>query len=146
VPVFFGRKGIVRFLRESARIDRGDATWLLRWPRAIFTRRFEKHEGEFDPGQRIANFAIVGGVLVLVGTGIGMTMLHGGSLFALLAKLHLVAAFLLTVVLAGHILIASGVFPGYRGVWRSMHGGRVPEETAKRLWPEWTEDGEPTDL
>jgi hypothetical protein len=38
------------------------------------------------------------------------------------------------------VLIALGVLPGYRGVWRSMHlGGRVAETTAKRVWPGWTE-------
>jgi len=39
-----------------------------------------------------------------------------------------------------YILIAAGVLPGDRGVWRSMHlGGRLHEETAHRLWPAWTE-------
>jgi formate dehydrogenase subunit gamma len=59
--------------------------------------------------------------------------------FAVLVKVHLVVAALLTALLAGHILIATGVLPGYRSVWRSMHGGRVPEKTARRLWPGWTE-------
>src|SRR5437899_5311615 len=48
--------------------------------------------------------------------------------------------FILTPVLAGHLLIALGVLPGYRGVWRSMHfSGRIPIETAWRVWPGWTE-------
>jgi len=43
-------------------------------------------------------------------------------------------------VIAGHVLVAIGVLPGYRGVWRSMHlGGRVADETAHRVWPGWTE-------
>ena len=38
------------------------------------------------------------------------------------------------------LLIALGVLPGYRGVWRSMHfSGRIPIETAWRVWPGWTE-------
>jgi hypothetical protein len=38
------------------------------------------------------------------------------------------------------VLVAIGVLPGYRGVWRAMHlGGRVSVETARRLWPAWAE-------
>jgi hypothetical protein len=50
------------------------------------------------------------------------------------------------------VLVAIGVLPGYRGVWRAMFGGgRVREETARRVWPGWTEramrgrDGERAD-
>ena len=54
--------------------------------------------------------------------------------------MHTWATFIVTPLLAGHVLIALGVLPGYRGVWRSMHlGGRVPEATARRIWPGWTE-------
>jgi hypothetical protein len=43
-------------------------------------------------------------------------------------------------VLAGHLLVAIGVLPGYRGVWRAMHlAGRVPVATARRIWPGWAE-------
>ncbi len=42
------------------------------------------------------------------------------------------------VVLVGHMVVASGVLPGYRGVWRSMHlGGRLPVAVARRIWPAW---------
>jgi formate dehydrogenase subunit gamma len=51
---------------------------------------------------------------------------------------HRWATYLITPVLLGHILIAAGVLPGYRGVARSMHlGGRLPVEVARRLWPGW---------
>jgi len=75
-------------------------------------------------------------------------VLHGGPLFALLNRIHRWSTFAITPILAGHVLVAIGVLPGYRGVWRAMHlGGRVSEETARRLWPAWTErsvrDAEP---
>jgi hypothetical protein len=77
---------------------------------------------------------------VLTATGIGMTALHGGPVFALLSRIHRWTTFVVTPVLVGHVVVAIGVLPGYRGVWRAMHrGGRVPEETARRLWPAWTE-------
>jgi formate dehydrogenase subunit gamma len=67
-------------------------------------------------------------------------MLHGGPVFAVLAKIHLWTAIVVTPVILGHLLIAVGVLPGYRGVWRAMfRGGRVPEETARRVWPGWAE-------
>jgi A/G-specific adenine glycosylase len=45
-------------------------------------------------------------------------------------------AIAITPVLLGHIVIAAGVLPGYRGVWRSMHlGGRLRKDTADRVWP-----------
>lgn len=55
-----------------------------------------------------------------------------------LRRVHRWATYLVTPVLLGHILIAAGVLPGYRGVARSMHlGGRLPVEVARRLWPGW---------
>ena len=139
-----GARAIPTFLRETVRHDRGDLRWFLRWPRGVFTGRFARHEGEWDPGQRIANVVIVIGLLVLILTGVGLAMLHGGHLFAWLAKVHKWTAIVMTPVLLGHILIAAGVLPGYRGVWRSMHlGGHLRQETSHRLWPGWTEERTP---
>lgn len=139
-PLVLGRPGIATFVRESIRRDPGDARWWSRWPVGAVTGRFARHEGHFDPGQRVANVLIVGSLVALAATGIAMTVLHGGRAFAWFAKVHQWATFLVTPLLLGHLLIALGVLPGYRGVWRSMHlGGRVPEATARRVWPGWTE-------
>jgi formate dehydrogenase subunit gamma len=139
-PLPFLMRGVVTFVRETLRYDRGDAGWLLRWPLGVFTGRFRRHEGHFDPGQRLANVAIVGLLLLLVGSGVGLVLIHAGPLFAILAFVHRIATILFTVVIAGHILIAIGILPGYRGVWRSMHlGGRLSLDTARRVWPGWTE-------
>ncbi len=140
LPFVKGRKGIATFVRETFRRDRGDARWWVRWPAGVLTGRFGRHEGHFDPGQRVANVLLVGGLLVLVGTGLGLSFLHGGPLFARLAKVHVWTTYAVTVLIVGHILIALGILPGYRGVWRSMHlGGKVSEETTRRVWPGWTE-------
>jgi cytochrome b subunit of formate dehydrogenase len=142
--VLFGHRSILPFARETFRRDRGDARWWRRLPAAAFTGRFGRHEGEFDPGQRLANVVIVGGLLVLTATGIGLTMLHGGAMFAWMAKIHRWTALVVTAAIAGHVLVAAGLLPGYRGVWRSMHlGGRVSLRTARRLWPGWTDRAEP---
>ena len=140
VPFVLGWRGIATFVRETIRRDPGDGRWWVRWPAGTFTGRFGRHEGHFDPGQRVANVAIVGGLLVLTVTGIAMTILHGGPTFAWLNKVHRITTFVVTPFIVGHLLIAVGVLPGYRGVWRSMHlGGRVSEDTARRIWPAWTE-------
>src|SRR5262245_48699598 len=140
VAIALGHRGVRTFVRETFRRDAGDARWWARWPRAILTGAFARHEGTFDPGQRVANVLIVGGLLALTASGIALTLLHGGPVFAWLAKIHLWTAVVVTPVILGHVLVSVGVLPGYRGVWHSMHlGGRVPEETARRVWPGWTE-------
>jgi cytochrome b subunit of formate dehydrogenase len=140
VGVVIGFRGVITFVRETFRVDHGDGRWFLRWPAGALTGRFARHEGHFDPGQRVANVILVGGLLVLTGTGIAMTTLHGGPVFARLAQIHRWTTIVLTPVIVGHTLIAVGVLPGYRGVWRAMHaGGRVPLATARRVWPAWTE-------
>jgi hypothetical protein len=106
----------------------------------IVTGRFPRHEGHFDPGQRIANIAMVLGLGSVTGSGIAMALLHGGPAFVWLVPLHRWSTYLLIPLLVGHIVIAAGVLPGYRGVWRSMHlGGRLRVGVARRVWPGWTE-------
>jgi formate dehydrogenase subunit gamma len=140
VPLPFLARSAIGFVRETLRYDPGDGWWLLRWPTAVFTGRFRRHEGHFDPGQRLANIAIVGLLGLLIATGIGLVFVHVGPLFAILNVAHRLATFAFTAVILGHILIAVGILPGYHGVWRSMHlGGRLRLDTAKRVWPGWTE-------
>jgi cytochrome b subunit of formate dehydrogenase len=140
IPLVIGWQGIATFVRETFRRDAGDGRWWRRWPAGALTGRFGRHEGHFDPGQRVANVAIVVALAVLTATGIALTVLHGGPVFATLTKIHKWSTFVVTPLIAGHLLIAIGVLPGYRGVWRAMHlGGRVAEETARRVWPGWTE-------
>jgi formate dehydrogenase subunit gamma len=140
VSLVINRNGVVSFVRETLRLDRGDMAWLARWPRALFSGRFGRHEGHFDPGQRLANIVMVLCFAGLLGSGAGLAVLGGGPAFAWLHRIHTWATFILTPLIAAHVLVAIGVLPGYRGVWRSMHlGGRLPLDTARRLWPGWTE-------
>jgi formate dehydrogenase subunit gamma len=139
-PLPFAARGVATFVRETFRYDRGDASWLVRLPAAALTGRFRRHEGHFDPGQRIANLAIVGLLVALIVSGVGLVVIESGPLFAVMNLVHRVSTIAFTVVIAGHIVVASGILPGYRGAWRSMHlGGRLRLATARRLWPAWTE-------
>jgi cytochrome b subunit of formate dehydrogenase len=135
-----GLGGFVRFVIESLRFRRDDWVWFRRWPGALVTGRFPRHEGRFDPGQRLANVALLLCLVAVTGSGAAMALLHGGPAFVWLVVVHRWSTYLLIPLVAGHVLIASGVLPGYRGVWRSMHlGGRLEESVARRLWPGWLE-------
>lgn len=138
-----GTRAAATFAAESMRFRRSDLGWFLRWPKALLTGRFARHEGHFDPGQRIANIILVAILATLVVSGVGMALLHGGPVFAVLVHVHRWSTYAVTPVLLGHILIAAGIVPGYRGVWRSMHlGGHLDVEVARRVWPAWLERNE----
>jgi cytochrome b subunit of formate dehydrogenase len=140
IGLVVGGRAAITFVVESLRFRRHDIGWFLTWPKALLTGRFARHEGHFDPGQRIANIALVLLLAALVGSGVGMALLHGGATFAVLVLVHRWSTYAITPVLLGHILIAAGLLPGYRGVWRSMHlGGRLDARVARRLWPAWFE-------
>jgi formate dehydrogenase subunit gamma len=127
-----------RFVRESTVREPGDLRWLAALPRAALTGRFPHHDGQYDPGQRLANVVMLATLAALAASGLGMLYLPSRSVSLLAADVHRWAAFLLTPVLLGHIVVAAGVLPGYCGVWRSMHlGGRLPRAVARRIWPGW---------
>lgn len=83
---------------------------------------------------------MAGLLAALAASGAGLAVVHGGPAFVWLLRVHRWSTYALTPVLAGHVVIACGALPGYRGVWRAMHlGGRVDGRVARRLWPEWGE-------
>jgi cytochrome b subunit of formate dehydrogenase len=140
LALVLGRRGWRIFWRESVRFHRGDAAWFRRWPAAIFTGRFGSHEGRFDPGQRIANLVLVVTLLALVVSGVGLALVSGGPAFVWFAQVHRWSTYVVTPVVVGHVVIASGILPGYRGVWRAMHlGGHLRRTDAHRIWPAWTD-------
>lgn len=138
--VGLGWRAARTLLTDSVRFRRADLRWFRRWPGAVFTGRFHRHEGHFDPGQRIMNLALVVLLLALIVSGVGLVMVSGGPEFVVYNRIHRWSTYLLTPVLAGHIVVAAGLLPGYRGAWRAMHlGGRLPAPVAERLWPAWLE-------
>lgn len=138
VTLAWGWRGALTMLIESITFRRSEASWFARWPGAVWSGRFGYHEGHFDPGQRIANLVMVGGLIVLSATGLGLIAVKGGAVFVWLDRVHRWATYVVTPVILGHVVVAAGLLPGYRGSWRAMHlGGRVSPETAERLWPRW---------
>ncbi|MGH8823151.1 MAG: cytochrome b/b6 domain-containing protein [Jiangellaceae bacterium] len=125
---------------DSVRLRRSELRWFARWPAAVFTGRFGRHEGHFDAGQRIANIVMVVLLVALTVSGIGLYLVSGGPAFVWFNRIHRWSTYLFTPVIVGHVLIAAGVLPGYRGVWRAMHlGGRLRARDAERVWPGWSE-------
>jgi cytochrome b subunit of formate dehydrogenase len=146
VGIAFGARAARTFIVETLRHRRSDAKWFMAWPRAVFTGRFAHHYGHFDPGQRVANVVMVGGLVILAASGIGLVVVHGGQTFVWLLRIHRWATYVLTPVVIGHVFVALGILPGYRGVWRAMHGrGDVADDTARRLWPAWAKRAEAAD-
>ncbi len=138
IGVTIGARASRTLFAESVRFDRSELGWVRAWPAAVFTGRFRRHQGLFDPGQRVANMVMVGGLAVLCLSGLALSTLHGGDLFVVALWIHKVATYVVTPVIVGHVIVASGLLPGYRGVWRAMHlGGRVQSRVADRLWPAW---------
>jgi formate dehydrogenase subunit gamma len=138
--VLLGWRAAWTLVTDSVRFRRTDLRWFARWPVAVFTGRFGRHDGHFDPGQRIMNVVLVGLLLALIVSGFGLLIVSGGPIFVLYNEIHRWSTYLVTPAIIGHIVVAAGVLPGYRGAWRAMHlGGRLRVPVAQRLWPAWLE-------
>lgn len=135
-----------RFFAESVRFHLSDLRWSASYPGFVFRRHDPaRHEGHFDPGQRVLNCLILLSFAALSVTGIIMSVPERvtPAAFAVSFNIHVVATVVLAALVAGHVLVASGLLPAYRGVWRAMHGGgRVSPDLARRLWPVWAEEQE----
>jgi len=106
----------------------------------VFTGRFDRHDGHFVPGQRIMNVVLIVLLLALIVSGVGLVTVSGGPEFVWYNRIHRWSTYLLTPAIIGHVVVAAGILPGYRGAWRAMHlGGRLRATVAERLWPAWLE-------
>ncbi|HXF71459.1 MAG TPA: cytochrome b/b6 domain-containing protein [Actinomycetota bacterium] len=144
-------RAAARFLADSARFRRGELAWFASYPAFLLRPSRNapaRHEGHFDPGQRVFNLAVVAALLALSVTGLLMSFPRAfvPAVFAWSLKVHLAATWALAAAVAGHVLVASGALRAYRGAWRAMHArGLVPRELAERLWPAWAERQGPRD-
>ena len=135
-----------RFLAESLRFRRNELAWFRRYPAFLLRPSRNppaRHDGHFDPGQRVFNLLVLASLAALTATGVLMWFPRAfvPAVFGWSLRIHRLATWVLVGAVAGHLLVASGVLPAYRGAWRAMHrGGRVPRELAARLWPRWAEE------
>jgi formate dehydrogenase subunit gamma len=135
-----------RFLVESFRFRSADRRWFASYLPFLLRpsqRRPARHEGHFDPGQRLYNLLVVVSLVVLAATGVVMSFpkTFTPDAFAWSLRIHRAATWILMAAVIAHLALASGVTRAYRGAWRAMHGdGRVPRELAEKLWPRWAEE------
>lgn len=131
------------FLSESVRFGRRDLDWFVRHPRFLLRPSRHApapHEGHFDPGQRVFNLVVVVSLVALAATGAVMSFPQRflPAAFAASLQIHQAATWVLGIAVVGHLVVVSGVFRGYRGVWRAMHrDGRVAAALGEALWPKW---------
>jgi cytochrome b subunit of formate dehydrogenase len=134
------------FLAQSWRFGRQDLEWFARHPRFLLRPSRNApapHDGHFDPGQRVFNLVVMVSLLALAATGSVMSFPQRfvPAAFAVSLQIHLVATWILGVAVAGHLVVVSGVFRGYRGVWRAVHrDGRVAAALGETLWPTWARE------
>lgn len=138
-------RAVLTFIRESIRFSRPELRWFRSYPGfalGLSRHTLPRHGGHFDPGQRLFNLALVAAFLALSVTGVLMAFPDRFQplVFAWSLRIHRIATWLFVALAAAHILVASGLLPGYRGVWRAMLGsGRVDRSLALGLWPGWVE-------
>lgn len=131
------------FLAQSVRFGRQDLDWFVRHPRFLLRPSRHApapHDGHFDPGQRVFNLVVVVSLLALAATGAVMSFPQRfvPAAFAASLQIHRVATWILGIAVAGHLVVVSGLFRGYRGVWRAAHrDGRVAAALGRALWPTW---------
>lgn len=136
----------LRFLGESSRFRMADLRWFASYPAYLLgpaRHRPARHEGDFDPGQRLFNLLVVGSLVALSTTGVLMSFPQAfvPTVFAWSVRVHRGATWALAAGVGGHVIVASGVLSAYRGVWRAMHrDGRVDRRLAETLWPRWVEE------
>jgi formate dehydrogenase subunit gamma len=89
------------------------------------------------------NCVVVVSLVVLAVTGVVLSFapLVTPAAFAWNLRVHRLATWILAAAVALHLVVATGILPGYRGVWRAMHvDGRVPARLAGLLWPRWARE------
>ncbi len=132
-------------VRRLAEWRRGDLGWPLAFARHLLrSQRTDapRHSGYFDPLERLV-LIIVLATLVLAGLS-GVYLYWSPDAprwaFVVFIRSHIYAGWVLLGALGLHIFAGLGVLPTHRGILGVMFGdGSLPQATARRLWPGWTE-------
>jgi cytochrome b subunit of formate dehydrogenase len=137
------RRRVLVFLNHYISWRKTDLLWLWRFPAYFLFPakiRLPETKDKINAGQKL-----VGGLLIAVTALMGISGLLRLAatllppVILLRAQLlHQIALLPLIALLAGHILVGSGIHPRYRGVWRSMFGGgKLTRQLAREHWPVW---------
>lgn len=120
-------------VRRINRWTRQEISWITSWGGRIGLR-----QDKFNPGQKLNAILVAGAIAVMLGTGV---VLQWFRLFPVgwrvgATFVHEVLAFLVVVVIAGHVIMAVT----HRDALRSMVRGWVTETWAERHAPRWLEE------
>ncbi|MBS0211715.1 MAG: cytochrome b/b6 domain-containing protein [Proteobacteria bacterium] len=131
--------------RELTRWRSGEWSWPAAYLRHAFAparRPVPFHAGHFDPLERLVLSLLLLAATVAAVSGVYLYLLPPAPLwvFLIAIRAHVIAAWGVLALLAIHAVAGSGLLPSHRGIASSMFGdGRLPLDTARRLWPGWTE-------
>ncbi|TAN14128.1 MAG: cytochrome b/b6 domain-containing protein [Burkholderiaceae bacterium] len=137
---------IGRLLRDVFHFKRADWRWPAAFLRFYFrpgSHAMPAHDGRFDPAQRIVFIGLIVALPVLGTSGayLYLTPPLGRMALAGVVWLHVASAWLLIACVCLHILAGSGILRTHRGLVTAMFGnGRVTQDMADELWPEWARD------
>ena len=101
---------------DSVHFRRSELRWFVRWPAAHVTGRFGRHDGHFDPGQRIANIVMILLLGALIVSGVALYVVSGGPAFVWFNRIHRWSTYLFTPVVVGHVVVAGGLLPSCGGL------------------------------
>lgn len=132
-----------QFLHDVTRWRRADVGWpgaFARHARHPDRHPAPRHDGRFDPVQRLVFTLMTVMFVVLVVTGVALLVLPRSAtgLLAGCVRVHKTTGWLFVALVGAHILAGSGVLPTHRRVGWAMVTGRVPIRVARLLWPAWT--------
>jgi formate dehydrogenase subunit gamma len=149
ISAILAPKGVAHlFHNYFAKWDKDDFVWMKKFiPYMLAPKKIHMpDQHEVKAGQRVADGALIVGVLVMAISGI---FLLAGTSFAELSASTMVVmrlihdiAFLWMVIFGlAHIYLGAGIFQPYRGTRRLMFGdGNVEESDALYHWGHWAVD------
>jgi len=138
--VFGFRRYLVPFLRHL-RLDRTDWSWLTIRTKRMLSRSKEElpSQDQYNAGQKLCGWVVSAATVLLILSGLVMTLLPGsGPLIGWCILLHFAAAAGVVVLLLLHVYMAA-VLPSERPAFFSMIHGRISERYAKEHNRRWWE-------
>ena len=118
---------------QLRRIDERDRAWLS--PTRMLNRRPPPPVGRFNGGQKLNSRLLLLGMVALYATGAYLVTI-GNSAFG---TLHGPAAFITSMLIAGHIFMAV-INPSTRHALRGMTLGSVDRTWAEHHFPQWVDE------
>lgn len=140
-----------RLIAALRPLRRGDAGWLVSfarfwWRPTRYVAPF--HDGRFDPAERVVLSLLIVALAVDGVSGVYLYVLPnwGRVAFVWAIRSHVIAAWVLLVLVGVHATVGLGVLATHRGITRAMFGdGTVSVSLARGLWPGWAARQAPVD-